>query len=186
MSKLTRGIEVDFGGNFENIIKRFEKNASDKCFIKRVKLSSKKSFIVPNIDRIKDLLEQKGLLNSTKEDISSYVPFAKKGNTPRGFYGFYRISNPSERVQVYRNWIEFAKEKKVYSSNLWDISLWREDESFTLQDRNIQEILPLGKKISLQNQSRPFKITLEYKGLPISMTGTVDELELETFTEGGN
>jgi hypothetical protein len=185
LSKLTEGKEVDFGGNFETIIKGFEKERRDKRFLERVKQSSKKTFIIPNIDRIKDLLEKRGLLDSSKEDISSYLPFEKRvGDTPKGLYGFYRISHTSEKAQVYRNWIEFAKKKQVYSSNFWDISMWQEDERFTLLDTDIQKILRLGNKISLQNDSRPFRIILEYRGLPISMTDTVDDLE--TFTEAAN
>jgi hypothetical protein len=190
LSRLTQGEEVDLGGNFENIIKAFEKEHTDKCLLKRVKESNKKSFIIPSIDRIKDYLEQEGLLDSTKEDISSYLPFGKKiGDTPRGFYGLHRITNPSERVQVYRDWSQFAKEEQVYASKFWNLSILQENRGFRLQDSDIQEILQLGNKISSQNDSRPFRIILEYRGFPESMAGTFSMTgndDLETFTEAGN
>jgi hypothetical protein len=185
LSELTDGQQTDFGGNFEAIIKRLEKEVPNKRLLRRIKESSKKSFIIPDIDKIKDLLEKRGLLDSSKEDISVYLPFEKKvGDTPRQYYGFYRISNPSERVQIYRNWTQFAKEKQVYSTNFWNVSLLRENERFDLLDEDLQKILRLGKKISLQNDSRPFRIILEYRGLPISMTDTGDDLE--TFMEAAN
>jgi hypothetical protein len=185
LSKLTEGKETDFGGNFENIIKRLEKEVPNKRLLRRVKESSKKTFIIPEIDKINDLLGKRGLLDSSKEDISSYLPFEKRvGDTPKTYYGFYRITNPSERVQVYRNWTQFAKEKQVYSSSFWDISVLREDERFSLLDTDIQKILRLGEKISSENDSRPFRIILEFRGLPISMTDTLDDIG--TFTEAAN
>jgi hypothetical protein len=132
-----------------------------------------------------------GLLDSRKEDISSYLPFEKRiGDTPTLLSGFYRITDPSKRVQVYRDWTHFAKEEQLYSSKFWKLSILQEDLEFRLEDSDIKEILKLGNKISSQNESRPFRIILEYRGLPISSTDTFSMIDtnydLETFFEARN
>jgi hypothetical protein len=181
LSNLTVGKFTDFGGNFEEMIKVLEGRNGKEAFLKREKHGSRTTFILPEIQKINKLFEKKGLNFPYDKDISKYLPDVNIGETPRGYAGLYRISNPTDEIQVYRDWIHFAEKIQIYKSQFWDVSLFRLDKSFDLEDNQISEILELGKKISSNDLSAPFKLVIEYRPQPFSVSYLGQELE--TFNQ---
>lgn len=183
LSQVTNGESTDFGGNFESIIKELEGKFGNQSYLTREKSSTRATSIVPNIQKIRRLLEKRGLYIEQSSDISEYLPQIEFGESPRGYPGLVRITHPSDRIQVFHDWIHLAQQISVYKSHNWDISLLRKDKTFDLSDKQISKILELANNISLNNALTPFKLVIEYRpeSIPSSYYG-----DLETFTETGN
>jgi len=60
LAELTEGRETDFGGSFENLIKKLEgRDDPDEKFLVRIKKGKKKTYLMPNIPKIIDYLQRK-------------------------------------------------------------------------------------------------------------------------------
>jgi hypothetical protein len=71
LSRLTQGNEVDFGGNFDLYIKKFEREYLHHIeLVKRIKLKRHKTFIIPDIQKIAGLFEKVRLNNLFDEKAS--------------------------------------------------------------------------------------------------------------------
>src|SRR5215210_7438922 len=76
LSDLTDGYQTDFGGSFENYIIDLESNSEpNKSFLKRYKQKPAKSFIMPDISKIINLLDKRNLNNLVKTLESSKEPY---------------------------------------------------------------------------------------------------------------
>jgi hypothetical protein len=163
LSDLTNGREIDLGGNFEKFIVDLESNSEpDKSFLKRYKLSTRKSFIIPDIPKIINLLDKRGLNNLVKTVESSKEPYGARSLTevltgpPMGYCNFTFTSDDEEFIR---------KSTAAYTSNSLNIYIsCQEDKMFSLKDDDIQQLQILGKDISSRDKTKPFKIILEYKG----------------------
>jgi hypothetical protein len=69
LAALTRGEEVDFGGNFEVYISKLEKEYEHEIeLVKRIRYGKKKTFILPNIQKITKLFNRMKLNNLFDEE----------------------------------------------------------------------------------------------------------------------
>jgi hypothetical protein len=69
LAALTRGEEVDFGGNFEVYISKLEKEYEHEIeLVKRIRYGKKKTFILPNIQKITNLFKRMRLNNLFDEE----------------------------------------------------------------------------------------------------------------------
>ena len=69
LAALTHGEEVDFGGNFEAYISKFEKKYQHEIeLVKRIKDGKKMTFILPNIQRITRMFNKMKLNNLFDEE----------------------------------------------------------------------------------------------------------------------
>src|SRR5690348_9073894 len=69
LTKLTNGCQTDFGGSFDKFIEYLESDEEpSKRFLRRNKISSKKTFIILDVPKVVNLLIKKGLHGSTDDD----------------------------------------------------------------------------------------------------------------------
>jgi hypothetical protein len=161
LSDLTDGDQTDFGGSFEKYIIDLQSDSEPaKSFLKRYKQKPGKSFIIPDIPKIIDLLNRRHLNNLVETIESSKGPSAAMSliDMPTGYsaVGYY-----------------FAQEEDnlgkstaaVYTSNTVNIyTTHPEDKSFHLRDEDIQQLQHFTNIIASRDKAMPFKVTLEYKG----------------------
>ncbi len=160
LSYLTDGYQTDFGGSFEKYIIDLESNSKPaKSFLKRYKPKPGKSFIIPDIPKIINLLDKRNLNNLVETIESSKEPYGALSlmDLPAGYgdHGIY-----------------FAQEDNlgkstaaVYTSNTLNIyTTHPEDKSFDLREEDIRQLQQFGNIVASRDKTMPFKITLEYKG----------------------
>jgi hypothetical protein len=160
LSDLTDGDQTDFGGSFEKYIIDLESNSEPaKSLLKRYKQKPGKSFIIPDIQKIVNLLNRKHLNNLVETIESSKEPYGALSlmDLPAGYgdHGIY-----------------FAQEDNlgkstaaVYTSNTLNIyTTHPEDKSFDLREEDIRQLQQFGNIVASRDKTMPFKITLEYKG----------------------
>jgi hypothetical protein len=69
LTKLTNGRQTDFGRSFDKFIEYLESDEEpSKRFLRRNKVSSKKTFIILDVPKVVNLLRKKGLHGSTDDD----------------------------------------------------------------------------------------------------------------------
>jgi hypothetical protein len=179
---ISEGNQTDMGGSFNMILKRLEgKDDPKKRYLQRDIQSSKKSFIIPDIEKIRNLLESKGLIELKEDEYSSFPPMEKPvlESIPT-YFGYSRIPNPSDKIKVYRDWRQSAVESTVYKTDLLSIFVInQQDKALELNDDNLQELIQFGKRIAEEDDLRPFQIILEYKGRPSLI---VSKGDTETFS----
>lgn len=182
LSLISEGKQTDMGGSFNHLLTRLESIGDTKNrFLRRERKSSKGSFIIPDIEKIRDLLESKGLVES-EHDKDSWLPPLDRPiiETTPTLSGFSRIDYPSDKIKVYRNWKKSARTFTAYGTNLWKISVMHsKTEVIRLSDDNLKELLEFGNKIACEDELRPFQITLEYKGRASLVVAKTDN---ETFS----
>lgn len=73
LASLTGGRETDFGGSFDKYIVKFESmDDSSNRLLERYKKSHKESYIIPNVQNIRNLLAKKGLSNLIDNEPTSW------------------------------------------------------------------------------------------------------------------
>lgn len=104
LAYLTRNLETDFGGKFENYIVKLESKLEPaKRFLVRDKIRRKESYIIPNIGKIEKLFAKYNISNLFGEEI---VPYKIKGPVVENKYfkeknlilegGIMLFRNPNE------------------------------------------------------------------------------------------
>jgi hypothetical protein len=167
LSDLTDGYQTDFGGSFENYIIDLESNSEpNKTFLKRYKQKPKKSFIIPDIPKIINLLNKKRLNNLVKTIESSKEPYGAISlfdSSPSGYYGYGIAYGPYAFLT--QDEANLGKSAATYTSNSFDIYISSpEDKSFHLTDEDIKQFQLLGNIIASRDKTMPYNITLKYKG----------------------
>jgi hypothetical protein len=161
LSDLTAGYQTDFGGSFEKYLIDLESNSEPaKSFLRRDKQKPGKSFIIPDIPKIINLLDRKHLNNLVETIESSKEPYdaisltdVPTGYSAVGLYFAQDEDNLGKSAAV------------VYTSNTLNICTTDpEDKSFHLREEDIQQLQHFGNIIASRDKTIPFKITLEYKG----------------------
>jgi hypothetical protein len=161
LSDLTDGDQTDFGGSFEKYIIDLESNSEPaKSFLKRYKPKPRKSFIIPDIQKIINHLNRKHLNNLVETIESSKEPYGALSlmDLPDG-YGAHGIYFAQDEDNLGKS------AAAVYTSNTLNVYITHpEDKSFHLREEDIQQLQHFGNIIASRDKTIPFKITLEYKG----------------------
>ena len=161
LSYLTDGYQTDFGGSFEKYIIDLESNSEPaKSFLKRYKPKPGKSFIIPDIPKIINLLNRKHLNNLVETIESSKEPYGALSlmDLPAGYseVGLYFAQDEDNLGK---------STAAVYTSNTLNIyTTHLDDKSFHLREEDIQQLQHFGNSIASRDKTMPFEITLEYKG----------------------
>jgi hypothetical protein len=72
-------------------------------------------------------------------------------------YPFYRKTN-----YLYKK--DISKDETVYVDDKWNISASVPNGYRNLDDESLYRLLKVGKKIASNDRTKPFKITIEYRG----------------------
>jgi hypothetical protein len=72
-------------------------------------------------------------------------------------YPFYRKTN-----YLYKQ--DISKDEAVFQSDKWNISTSVPNGYRNLDDESLHRLLIVGKKIASNDSTKPFKITIEYRG----------------------
>jgi hypothetical protein len=165
LSDLTDGRETDLGGNFEKYIVDLESNSEpSKSFLKRYKQSTRKSFIIPDIPKIINLLEKMDLNNFVKTIVECKEPYGAFSLQDSLTYSPLTYSSPGYGTFIAID-DDIRKSAAVYTSNSLNIyTNYPKDKRFRLNDEDIQQLQLLGKAIASRDKSKPFKVILEYMG----------------------
>jgi hypothetical protein len=162
LSDLTAGYQTDFGGSFEKYIIDLESNSKpDKSFLRRHKQKPGKSFIIPDIPKIINLLNRKHLNNLVETIESSKEPYGAMSliDMPTGYsaVGYYYVQDEDNLGK--------SAAAAVYTSNTLNIyTTHPEDKIFHLREEDIQQLQDFGNIIASRDKTIPFEVTLEYKG----------------------
>jgi hypothetical protein len=159
LNDLTNGLESAFaGGSFEFHIKKYE----NEGYLKRDKKGPNKSFIIPDIVKIRKLLNKKKLKTSFDETKHSEKLDVQIGG------GLIDFGSLMERLDCKD---ESDLQKSVsFKSYPWMIyTACPKDKSFQLSEYKIQQLLRIGEGIAFKafkdkDTSMPFRIVLEYAG----------------------
>jgi hypothetical protein len=165
LSDLTDGHETDLGGNFEKYIVDLESNYEpSKSFLKRYKQSTRKSFIIPDIPKIINLLDKRDLNNLVKTIEECKEPYGAFSLMDFLTYSPLTYSSPGYETFISKD-DDIRKSTAIYTSNLLNIyTNYPEDKNLRLKEDDIQQLLFLGKAIASRDRSKPFKLIVEYKG----------------------
>lgn len=165
LSDLTDGYQTDFGGSFEKYIIDLESNSEpEKSFLKRYKQKPGKSFILPDIPKIINLLDKRDLNNLVKTMESSKEPYGAFSLLDSLTYSPLTYSLPGYGTCAGVD-DDIRKSAAVYTSNTLNIyTNYPEGKRFRLIDEDIQQLQLLGKAIASRDKSTPFKVILEYMG----------------------
>ena len=161
LSDLTAGYQTDFGGSFEKYIIDLESNSEPaKSFLNRYKQKPGKSFIIPDISKIINLLNRKHLNNLVETIESSKEPYGAMSliDMPTGYsaVGYY-FAQDEDNIG--------KSAAAVYTTNTLNIyTTHPEDKSFHLREEDIQQLQHLVNIIASRDKTMPFEVTLEYKG----------------------
>jgi hypothetical protein len=161
LSDLTAGYQTDFGGSFEKYLIDLESNSEPaKSFLRRDKQKPGKSFIIPDIPKIINLLDRKHLNNLVETIESSKEPHDTMSliDMPTGYsaVGLYFAQDEDNLGK---------SAAAVYTSNTLNIyTTHPEDKSFHLREEDIQQLQHFGNIIASRDKTTPFEVTLEYKG----------------------
>lgn len=145
--------QTDMGGSFNVILTRLEGiHDVKKRYLRRDKRSSKRSSIIPDIAKIRMLLESKALIELKKDEYSSLPPMEKPiVETTPTLVGYSTISDPSDKIKVYRDWKKSRRATIAYGSTFWKISVMHPKKRvLKLSDVNIEDLLEFGKKLPLR------------------------------------
>jgi hypothetical protein len=169
LTEFTNGRQTNYGGIFENYIRGFE----NEGYLKRDRISSKNSQIIPDISKINSLIDKKYLRNSLdKMNVKAYKMNAKpyeKRLVSEGLQisgGFYLCDSCSNHLVGsidynddcgLQNYILLSIPWKIYIAS-------NNDKNLQLSEPVIQKLLGIGKTIALKDKTMPFKIILEYGG----------------------
>jgi hypothetical protein len=130
--------------------------------LKRYKQSTRKSFIIPDIPKIINLLDKRDLNNLVKTIESSKESYGAMNlkeiltGPPMRYCTFTFTANDEDYIR---------KSTAVYTSNSLNIyTVCPEEKSFHLKDDDIQQLVFLGESIALRDKSMPCKVIIEYKG----------------------
>jgi hypothetical protein len=167
LNDLTNGIESSFaGGSFEFHIKKYV----NEGYLKRDKKSPNKSFIIPNIAKIRKLLNKKKL--KTSFDEMNVESLSLEGSADTKHSGKLGIQIEGGLINFGSLMEELAcsDESDLQKSVSFKSYPWMiytgcpKDKSFQLSEYKIQQLLRIGQSIALEDTSMPFKIVLEYAG----------------------
>jgi hypothetical protein len=199
LANLTGGKDVDFGGSFENHIRRFE----GEGLVERIK-DDRRTFIIPDIGKIgslfdkfklKCVLEQNAAKPIFIEYENSFTPPIQQegklinlirppGYLARYYYKdghpvFLRQAGPDESGFGFNNYIDpypfyrktnylhkkdIPKDGAFFASDKWNISASVPNGYRNLDDESLHRLLKVGKKVASNDLTKPFKITIEYRG----------------------
>jgi hypothetical protein len=162
LSYLTDGYQTDFGGSFEKYIIDLESNSEpDKSFLRRYKPKPGKSFIIPDIPKIVNLLDRKHLNNLVETIESSKEPYGAISlmDLPAGHSAVVGLYFEQDEDNLGKS------TAAVYTSNTLNIyTIHPDDKSFHLREEDIRQFQDFGNSIASRDKTMPFEITLEYKG----------------------
>jgi hypothetical protein len=152
----TDGYQTDYGGAFDHYITKYE----EEGYLKRDKKSPRKTFIIPNIPKIEDLLDRKRLKNSLDrmELVRSEVakPLFPEELLLGGGFLIPDDSNLDD-FDLQNTVPLFFFPWKIYAAS-------DKGKNFHLTEQDVQELLRIGKTIASKDKTRRFKIILEYEG----------------------
>src|SRR5919107_2918154 len=131
LSELTAGYQTDFGGSFEKYIVDLESNSEpNKSFLKRYKEKPGKSFIIPDISKIINLLDKRNLNNLVKTLESSKEPYGAFSLLDSVTFSSLTYSLPGYGTFVGID-DDIRKSAAVYTSNTLNIyTNYPEDKRF--------------------------------------------------------
>jgi hypothetical protein len=187
LNEKTEGRMEAYGGSFQRGLKVLEEKMALNC----VKKGPKLTLIIPDIPRIKSLLLGKKLDQSLNEDSDIRLTEQEIPATiweklleqdveitlEKGLKEINRKSNPSldfndELIQ--RSYLPLKETAKKINSyiipNLFDFIISHKDENFALNEDIATDIGQIASKIMSKNITAPFKVLIEYKGIPGNAT----------------
>ena len=162
LNEFTDGFQTNFGGAFEIYIKEFEKEG----YLRRVKEGPGKTLIFPDISKIENLLDKKGLKNSfDKMNVETVyeTPSPTDGLQLSGGI-LYPDNFPDHLVNRIDHYNHDDLQNSISLLSIpWKIYIaCDKDKNFQLPEQAIQELLGVGKTIASNDKSMSFKIILEY------------------------
>jgi hypothetical protein len=184
LNTLTEGYQVVFGGSFDKYITDMEvkSESPDNRLLTRYKQGPKKTFIIPNIPKIKAFLQSKAIVRSfdnidlTEEPLDPrLVEDAAKQASMEKFNQKqlkFLTGNLSNK-HYYRFLLEAGGEidaaRAAYNWRLYYAS--PNNSTFKISKEIIKEFLKLGYVTAYDNARQPLKIILEFRGI----AGTDDD-----------
>jgi hypothetical protein len=179
LSELTHGKNTDFGGQFEKLLVTMS-DAEDinKRFLSRERLSKKKSFIYPDIQKIESYLVRTYLGLSSRiswdykdvdrETLEKAYRGIATGNSKKIIPRLKAKANSYERSQ-HEYMKEAAIEMATYlSSHFINVSYFHPSgKAFILDEDTLTYFFGGSERVSSKiGLGSPFKIIIEYRGVP--------------------
>lgn len=161
LSEFTGGFQTDYGGAFDVYITRYE----DQGYLIGDKKSPRRTFIIPDIPKIENVLDKKRLKNSF--DVMNVKAIYEKPILTEGLQLWGGILYPHNFSGHLVKHVSSNDEGGSISllSYPWKIYVaCDKDKNFQLSEETIQELLAIGKTIASKDRTMPFKIILEYNG----------------------
>lgn len=179
LSELTHGKTTDFGGQFEKLVViMYDMEDINKRFLSRQRLSKKKSFIYPDIQKMESYLLRTQLRLSSRiswdsKDVNreTLVKAYKKiaaSNSEKIIPRLDALASPQERAQH-----EYMKDAAIemasfLSTHFVNISYFHpSNKMFTLDEDTLCDFFKGSERVcSKVGLGSPFKIMIEYRGVP--------------------
>ena len=132
LANLTNGKDTDMGGSFEKYIVEFESSEDpDNRLVERLKIKHKKSYIVPNIQKIRNFFANRNLINLIDGDPTSFKA-VKVRNSEEGKLSSFRVMG---EIPADKNKIPVLKKRKLFSVSYY----YENGKPVFVEDHNMQE-----------------------------------------------
>jgi hypothetical protein len=180
INALTDGFQPAFGGSFDNFITELEaKSIPEKRLLERYKHSPKRTYIIPDIPKIKAFLQSKAMVGSfnnmnlveAKLDTRLVEEAAKQASMDMVNQTQQKILTGKFSDKRYYNFMQDADREidAVLTSYNWRLYYASpKNSTFKMPEEIISEFLRLGYITAVLNgnATQPLKIILEFRGIP--------------------